>query len=67
MTHLQTIHTNLLVYVVNLFAFDGSNKIYDFCKGDRYAWATFLTILDTNLSKISGFYSIIIISNYNDL
>lgn len=44
MTHLQTIHTNLLVYVVripiNLFAFDGSNKIYDFCKGDRYVWAT---------------------------
>lgn len=44
MTHLQTIHTNLLVYVVQipitLFAFDGSNKIYDFCKGDRYVWAT---------------------------
>lgn len=43
MTHLQTIHTNLFVYVVqipiNLFAFDGSNKIYDFCKGDRYVWA----------------------------
>lgn len=25
------------------------------------------TILDTNLSKNSGFYSIIIILNYNDL
>lgn len=44
MTHLQTIHTNLLVYFVQipitLFAFDGFNKIYDFCKGDRYVWAT---------------------------
>lgn len=33
---------NLFVYVVwiliNLFVFDGFNKIYDFCKGDRYVW-----------------------------
>lgn len=44
MSHLQTIHTNLLVYVVqipiNLFAFDGSNEIYDFCRGNRYVWTT---------------------------
>lgn len=71
MTHLQTIHTNLLVYVVqipiNLFAFDGSNKIYDFCKGNRYVWATNKNNFRYKFVKKSGFYSIIIISNYNDL
>lgn len=68
MTHLQTIHTNLLVYVVNLFAFDGSNKIYDFCKGDRYVWATNKNNFGYKfVKKNSGFYSIIIILNYNDL
>lgn len=58
---------NLFVYVVNLFVFDGFNKIYDFCKGDRYVWVIFLIILDINLLKNSGFYFIIIILNYNDL